>query len=49
MAEETPTIAEEIAETLETIEEDVVPESLPVEKAEEVPTDEKPKKSLNRL
>ena len=37
MAEETPTIAPDIEETLETIEEDVVPESLPAEKAEEVP------------
>ena len=34
MAEETPLIAPEIEETLETIEEDVVPESLPAEKAE---------------
>ena len=35
MAEETPTIAPDIEETLETIEEDVVPESLPAEKAED--------------
>ena len=35
MAEETPTIAEEIAETPATIEEEVVLESLPAEKTEE--------------
>ena len=35
MAEETLTIAPDIQESLETIEEDVVPESLPAEKAED--------------
>ena len=35
MAEETPLIAPEIEEPLETIEEDAVPESLPAEKAED--------------
>ena len=37
MAEETPLIAPEIEETLETIEEDAVPESLPAEETEDTP------------
>ena len=45
MAEETPLIAPEIEETLATIEEDVVPESLPAEKAEETPP--KPEETLS--
>ena len=49
MAEETPLIAPDIEETLETIEEDVVPESLPAEEAKGFPEPEEVESVLDEL